>query len=106
MPVSPMIIALYRIDGGAPVVVAGTGASVAMTPGAATGDGGPATEATFALITDIAVGPDGTIYVADSADGRVRAFQPGGSISTIAAAEPPSSGRLTRPPTAPQQRSS
>ncbi len=91
---------VYRLDGGAPVAVAGSGTAAPSSAGAASGDGGPATAATFAQISDIAVGADGTIYVADSADRRVRAFQPGGTIATVAGggssvlaiAEPPPDG--------------
>ena len=46
------------------------------------GDGGPATEATFAYINDIAVDADGNILVAT--DGLVRKIVPGGQITTVA----------------------
>ena len=49
-----------------------------------TGDGGPATAATFVNITAIAVDSSGNIYVADSGDGVIRKFKLGGSISTVA----------------------
>lgn len=47
-------------------VFAGTGA-----PGG-TGDGGPATAATFAFISGVGVGSDGTVYISDGAANRVR----------------------------------
>lgn len=50
-----------------------------------TGDGGPATAATFRSITDVAVGPDGGIYIIDNADFRVRRVDPAtGIITTVA----------------------
>ena len=48
------------------------------------GDGGPATAALFNLITDIALGPDGSLYVADNGNRRVRRIMPDGKIYTIA----------------------
>jgi RHS repeat-associated protein len=60
--------------------IAGTGAYV--QPG--TGDGGPATDATFAGPSAIALGPDGSIYVGDAADHKVRRIGPDGIITTYA----------------------
>jgi glucose/arabinose dehydrogenase len=48
------------------------------------GDGGPATDASLRLPTDIALGPDGSVYVADSGNHRVRKVAPTGLITTIA----------------------
>lgn len=39
------------------------------------GDGGPATEALFGGITSIAIGQDGTLFVADNAAGAIRAIK-------------------------------
>jgi len=58
--------------------VAGTG-----TVGA-TGDGGPATMATLNQPTDVDVGPDGTLYIADTQNSCVRAVGPDGNIRTVA----------------------
>src|SRR5262249_3777273 len=46
------------------------------------GDGGPATSAGFDRVSDLAYGPDGSIYIADYA--RIRRVGPDGIISTIA----------------------
>jgi RHS repeat-associated protein len=48
------------------------------------GDGGLATAATIYWPTDIDVMPDGTIYIADTGNHRIRKVSPGGIISTIA----------------------
>lgn len=61
---------------GTVVVVAGTG-----IPGFS-GDGGPATAAGFDRADDLALGPDGSIYVKDMY--RIRRIDPGGVITTFA----------------------
>lgn len=48
------------------------------------GDGGPATEARLDSPSDVALGPDGTIYVADSGNSCVRAIDGDGVITTVA----------------------
>jgi RHS repeat-associated protein len=48
------------------------------------GDGGPATQASFTGATGLALGPDGSLYIADSGNQRVRKVSPTGIISTIA----------------------
>jgi sugar lactone lactonase YvrE len=58
--------------------LAGTG-----VPGAA-GDGGPAAAAQFNQPYGLAVDSDGTIYVADRGNFRVRAIAPDGTIDTLA----------------------
>lgn len=45
---------------------------------------GPAEQAMFRFPADVAVGPDGTCYVADSGDDRIRAISPEGTVSTVA----------------------
>jgi RHS repeat-associated protein len=56
--------------------IAGTGAS------GYSGDGGPATAATLGSVKDVALGHDGSIYIAES--NRVRRVGPDGVISTFA----------------------
>ena len=48
------------------------------------GDGGPAVRAQLSRPSDIAFARDGTIYVADTGNSRVRALLPNGTITTVA----------------------
>ena len=48
------------------------------------GDGGPAKQAGFGTLVGIAVGPDGSVYLGDHDDYRVRRIAPDGTISTYA----------------------
>ena len=48
------------------------------------GDGGPATEAEFSSINGIEAAPDGTVYVADLGNRRVRAIGTDGIVTTVA----------------------
>ena len=70
---------IRRVDpGGVITTVAGNGSF------AATGDGGPATAAGLTPL-DVAVGPDGSLYIADgSSNRRIRRVGPDGIISTFA----------------------
>ncbi len=67
---------LVRLPSGRFRVVAGNGKK------GVSGDGGPAIDAEFLDIADMAVGPDGSLYVVDG--DRVRVVSPGGVISTVA----------------------
>lgn len=76
--------------GGTVNTVAGSGPSV-VDAGDSTGmngtfggDGGPATAARLNNPSDVALGPDGTLYIADSYNYRIRAVAPDGVISTYA----------------------
>src|SRR5580698_9108157 len=53
------------------------------TPGY-TGDNGQATAAELKLPAGVAVDSAGNIYIADSANGRIRMIAPGGVITTVA----------------------
>jgi hypothetical protein len=48
------------------------------------GDGGPAAAAQLNLPRDSAIGPDGSIYIADTYNNRVRKIAPDGTVSTVA----------------------
>jgi hypothetical protein len=67
---------LVRLPGGRFRVIAGNGER------GFSGDGGPAVRAELSDVSDLAVGPNGTLYIADS--GRVRTVSRDGAIRTIA----------------------
>jgi len=48
------------------------------------GDGGPATEAEFRYITDVAVGPDSSVYIVDRFANAIRRVDSSGIIRTVA----------------------
>ena len=67
------------VDGGGIIrTVAGTG-----TAGLA-GDGGPATAARLAEPRNVDFGPDGSLYIVDQINDRIRRVSPGGTITTFA----------------------
>ena len=63
---------------GTTTIIAGTLNSAGFS-----GDGGAATDARFDHPADVAVGPDGAIYVADQGNNRIRRIS-GGKIATVA----------------------
>jgi RHS repeat-associated protein len=72
---------IYKVTpGGQLTVFAGTG----EFGSGGGGDGGPATAAKFVEPFAIAVGPDGSVYIADVLDRRIRRVGPDGIISTFA----------------------
>ena len=48
------------------------------------GDGGPATQAAISLPRDVALDADGSLYIADGANNRIRKVDPDGTITTVA----------------------
>jgi PKD repeat protein len=60
-------------------------------------DGIPATESGLAEPMDVAVGPDGTIYIADRYDRRVRKVDAAGIISTVAGRDLATGGTIGVP---------
>lgn len=48
------------------------------------GDGGPAAGARFQNLTKVVPGPDGSLYVVDNGNGRIRKIAPDGTIHTVA----------------------
>ena len=62
------------------------------TPTDGIGDGGPATAAKLGDVDSMAVGPDGSVYLLDWIQCRVRRVDPSGAISTVAGGGTPVSG--------------
>jgi sugar lactone lactonase YvrE len=71
---------IRRIDSDGTIrTVAGSGGQAGYS-----GDGGPATSARLNTPSDVAVAPDGTMYIADTANNAVRRVALDGTIVTIA----------------------
>jgi RHS repeat-associated protein len=67
-----------------PIPAAAIRTFAGKTPGGFGGDGGPATDARFKNPYGLAVGPDGSVYIADSGNHRIRRVGPDGNITTVA----------------------
>ena len=72
------LIRMVDAETGAITTVAGTGEQ------GFSGDGGPATQAAIALPRDVALDAEGSLYIADGANSRIRRVSPGGTITTVA----------------------
>jgi uncharacterized protein YjbI with pentapeptide repeats len=73
-----------KVFSGAGTILAGSAGQACPNPTQACGDGGPATAALLGTPAALAVGLDGSLYIADSALHRVRRIDPSGNISTVA----------------------
>ena len=89
----PALPATARADLAEVTVFAGTGQAVYG------GDGGPAALALLANPTGVAVAADGTVFIGDSTNRRVRAVRPDGTIVTVAGSG--RAGDRARPVTGP-----
>lgn len=58
--------------------------TVAGSQAGLSGDGGPATEARLSLPMAVAVGPDGSLWICDSGNSRIRRISSDGVIDTLA----------------------
>lgn len=77
---------LYVADStGHRICVVSTDGSLRVVAGGKNGyRDGPGTEAMFRFPLDVAFGPDGTCFVADSGNDRIRTITPDGFVSTVA----------------------
>ena len=80
---------LYFADSGNHVVRRVTADSLIATVAGTgqlgfSGDGGPATKAMLAAPVGVALSPDGSLYIADTGNHRVRKIDHGGTITTVA----------------------
>jgi sugar lactone lactonase YvrE len=88
----PLCHSIFKIDPlGNWQVIAGNGTS------GFSGDGGPAVEATLLSPMGIAVGPDGTVFFADTGNHRIRKVGPDGIITTVAGTGIPYRNGNSRP---------
>ena len=71
---------IRKVDAATGIIttVAGTGEQGFL------GDGGPATHAAISLPRDVALDADGSLYIADGANNRIRKVTPDGTITTLA----------------------
>jgi len=72
------------VGAGTPKIVAGQAGKRCTDPASPCGDGGPAARALLGTTSGLAVGLDGSLYIADPALHRVRRIAPDGQITTVA----------------------
>lgn len=85
-------VRVFDVDAGTIETIAGMGETPPDSDNGTTctagcgysGDGGPATEAMLDVPSDVAVGPDGTVYIADTENSCIRHVTPDGIIDTFA----------------------
>ncbi|MBV9098339.1 MAG: hypothetical protein JO079_09800, partial [Frankiaceae bacterium] len=94
---------IRRIDADGTIErIAGNGDHAGAGPGyngegaGFSGDGGPATSAALAAPTGVQVASDGTIYIADTGNARIRKVAPDGNITTIAGTGTPGTSATTQ----------
>jgi uncharacterized protein YjbI with pentapeptide repeats len=75
---------LRLVGDGSPQVIAGSPGQHCPSPTQVCGDGGPAAQALLGAPTGLAVGLDGSLYLADPVLHRVRRIDPSGRITTVA----------------------
>jgi sugar lactone lactonase YvrE len=76
---------ILKVDtSGIVTVAAGTVDENGIAHSGFSGDGGPATEAKLNSVEAIAAGPDGTLYLADAGNNRIRMVDEDGTITTVA----------------------
>jgi sugar lactone lactonase YvrE len=76
---------IRRVDSnGIITTIAGTGEADTPAKTGTPGDGGPATRARLDNPTDVAVGPDGDVFVAEAVGNRIRRIDRNGKITTMA----------------------
>jgi uncharacterized repeat protein (TIGR02059 family) len=66
------------------IITTVAGTAVAVEQGTYGGDGGPASEAQLNYPADVAIGPEGSLYIADSGNNRIRRVGIDGIITTVA----------------------
>ena len=83
------VAAQSPVSSGTIITIAGNGVPTFA------GDGGQAIDASFNGPLGMAIGPDGTLYIADASNYRIRGIDPtSGIISTVAGNGPPPGGFL------------
>ena len=83
-PVSRALLTLFACLGAGAAFAADVTTIAGNGYAAFSGDGGPATAAALNGPGSVAVAADGTVYIADGGNMRIRRISPGGVISTIA----------------------